>query len=126
VRVGELLFRIAEAGITLTCSGIEDRLNAKPTSALTPDLIEEIREHKMEIIQIMREDDEMRRTGIIQSERQVFELARDLHRGRVAVERRMPRNQAGWLSVYGTCYWLQRILLGPRSGQRRQAPPHGL
>ncbi len=77
MRVGELLFRIAEAGITLTCSKTEDRLNAKPTSALTPDLIKEIREHKMEIIQIMREDEEMRRTGIIQSERQVFELARE-------------------------------------------------
>jgi hypothetical protein len=76
MRVGELLFRIAEAGITLTCSKTEDRLNAKPTSALTPDLIE-IREHKMETIQIMREDEEMRRTGIIQSERQVFDLARE-------------------------------------------------
>ncbi len=31
----------------------------------------------MEIIQIMREDEEMRRTGIIQSERQVFGLARE-------------------------------------------------
>jgi hypothetical protein len=77
MRVGELLFRIAEAGITLTCSKVEDWLNAKPTSALTPDLIKEIREHKMEIIRIMREDEEMRRSGIIQSERQVFELARE-------------------------------------------------
>jgi hypothetical protein len=75
--VGELLFRISEAGITLTCGRTEDRLNAKPTSALTPELIAGIREHKQEIIRIMREDEEMRRTGIIQSERQVFELARD-------------------------------------------------
>ncbi len=81
MRVGELLFRIAEAGITLTCSKTEDRLNAKPTSALTPDLIKEIKEHKMEIIQIMREDEEMRRTGIIQSERQVFDLAREFFGG---------------------------------------------
>ncbi len=81
MRVGELLFRIDEAGITLTCSKTEERLNAKPTSALTPDLIKEIREHKMEIIQIMREDEEMRRTGIIQSERQVFDLARELFGG---------------------------------------------
>jgi TubC N-terminal docking domain len=77
MHVGELLYQIAEAGITLTCSKTEDGLNAKPTSALTPDLIKEIREHKMEIIQIMREDEEMRRTGIIQSERQVFNLARE-------------------------------------------------
>jgi hypothetical protein len=77
MHVGELLYQIAEAGITLTCSKTEDGLNAKPTAALTPDLIKEIREHKMEIIQIMREDEVMRRTGIIQSERQVFNLARE-------------------------------------------------
>jgi TubC N-terminal docking domain len=77
MHVGELLYRISEAGITLTCGRIEDRLNAKPTSALTPELIEGIKEHKMEIIRIKREDEEMRRTGIIQSERQVFELARE-------------------------------------------------
>jgi TubC N-terminal docking domain len=77
MHVGELLYQISEAGITLTCGRTEDRLNAKPTSALTPELIEGIKEHKMEIIQIMREDEEMRRTGIIQSERQVFELARE-------------------------------------------------
>jgi hypothetical protein len=77
MHVAELLYRISEAGITVTCAPTEDRLNAKPTSALTPELIEGIKEHKMEIIRIMREDEEMRRTGIIQSERQVFELARE-------------------------------------------------
>ena len=77
MNVGELLYRISEAGITLTCGRTEDRLNAKPTSALTPTLINEIKEHKMEIIQIMREDEQVRRSGIIQSERQVFELAHE-------------------------------------------------
>ena len=77
MHVGELLYQISEAGITLTCGRTEDRLNAKPTSALTPELIRRIKEHKMEIIQIMREDEEMRRTGRIQSERQVFDLARE-------------------------------------------------
>ena len=77
MHVGELLFRLSEAGITLTCGRTEDRLNAKPTCALTPGLVEEIRQHKMEIIQIMREDEKMRCTGAIQSERQVFELARE-------------------------------------------------
>ena len=81
MRVGELLFKISEAGITLTCGGTENRLNARPTSALTPELIAEITEHKMEIIQIMREDEEMSRTGIIQSERQVFDLAREFFGG---------------------------------------------
>ena len=77
MHIGELLYQISEAGITLTCWRTEDRLNAKPTSALTPELINEIKEHKMEIIQIMREDEQMRRSGIIQSERQVFELAHE-------------------------------------------------
>jgi hypothetical protein len=77
MHVRELLYQISEAGITLTCGPTEDRLNAKPTSALTPELINEIKEHKMEIIQIMREDEQMRRSGIIQSERQVFELAHE-------------------------------------------------
>jgi hypothetical protein len=77
MHVGELLYRISEAGITLTCGRTEDRLNAKPTSALTPELIEGIKEHKKEIIRIKREDEEMRRTGRIQCERQVFDLARE-------------------------------------------------
>jgi hypothetical protein len=81
MHVEELLYQISEAGIMLTCGRTENRLNAKPTSALTPDLIKEIKEHKMEIIQIMREDEEMRRTGIIQSERQAFDLTRE-HYGR--------------------------------------------
>jgi hypothetical protein len=74
--VGELLYQIDAAGVVLSYFADEDRLNAKPTTALTPELIDEIRDHKMEIIRIMREDEEMRRTGIIQSERQVFDLAR--------------------------------------------------
>jgi hypothetical protein len=75
--VGELLYQIDAAGVVLSYFADEDRLNAKPTTALTPELIDEIRDHKMEIIRIMREDEEMRRTGIIQSERQVFDLARE-------------------------------------------------
>ena len=75
MRVGELLYRIDRAGVIISYFADEDRLNAKPTSALTPELIEDIRQHKQEIVQILREDEEMRRTGIIQSERQVFDLA---------------------------------------------------
>jgi len=78
MRVGELLCRIDRAGVILSYFADEDRLNAKPTSALTPDLIEEIRQHKQEIVRILREDEEMRRSGIIQSERQVLDLARVL------------------------------------------------
>jgi hypothetical protein len=81
MHVENLLFEISRRGITLTCGCTEDRLNAKPTAALTPELIREIRQHKMEIINIMREDEVMRRTGVIQSERQVFELAREVFGG---------------------------------------------
>jgi hypothetical protein len=48
----------------LTCVRTEDLLNVIPKSALTPELISEIREHKMEIIRIMREDVEMLRTDL--------------------------------------------------------------
>jgi hypothetical protein len=86
--VRDLLVEIAERGITLTCGRTEDRLNAKPTSVLTPELIAEIKEHKGEIIEIMREDERKREdraleeTGIIQGERQVFEMARAYFGGR--------------------------------------------
>jgi hypothetical protein len=77
MHVRDLLIEIAERGISLTCGRTEDRLNAKPTSALTLKLMHEIKEHKQEIIRILREDDEFKRTGRIQSERQVFGLARE-------------------------------------------------
>jgi hypothetical protein len=86
-----VLFEISRRGIALRCGHTEDRLNAKPTSALTPELIEGIREHKMEIIKIVREDGEMRLSDIVQSERQVFDLARELYRPR----RRCPRRPPG-------------------------------
>ena len=79
--VGEVLFAISEAGLTLTAGKTEDTLKVFPAERLTSELAASIKEHKADIIRIMREDEEMRRTGIIQSERQVFELARDLHRG---------------------------------------------
>ena len=75
--VGDVLFAISEAGLTLTASKTEDTLKVYPAENITPELAAAIREHKADIIRIMREDEEMRRTGIIQSERQVFELARE-------------------------------------------------
>ena len=84
MHVRDLLIEIAERGITLTCGRTEDCLNAKPTSALTPELIAQIKERKAEIIALMREDDRRREdrrleeTGVIQSTRQVFETARAL------------------------------------------------
>jgi hypothetical protein len=75
--VGDVLFAISEAGLTLKASKTENTLKVYPAERLTPDLAASIKEHKADIIRIMREDEEMRRTGIIQSERQVFELARE-------------------------------------------------
>jgi len=75
MRVAELLDLIDRAGVILSYLVEGNRLSAKPASTLTPGLIEEIRLHKQEIIQIMREDEEMCETGIIRSERQLFDLA---------------------------------------------------
>jgi hypothetical protein len=73
--VGDVLLAISEAGLTLTASKTEDTLKVYPAENIIPELAEDIREHKAEIIRILREDEEMCRTGIVQSERQVFELA---------------------------------------------------
>jgi len=81
MHVGELLCQIAEQGVTLQCGKSENRLHYTPAGALPPNLVAELKEHKTEVIQILREDEEYRRTGIIQCERQVFELARDYFGG---------------------------------------------
>jgi hypothetical protein len=73
--IGDVLFAISEAGLTLRTNKTEDTLKVYPAERLTPDLAAAIKEHKADIIQVMREDEELRRTGIIQSERQVFEMA---------------------------------------------------
>jgi L-aminopeptidase/D-esterase-like protein len=73
--VGDVLFAISEADLTLTASKSQDTLKVYPAENITPDLAAAIRAHKAEIIRILRDDEEMRSTGIIQSERQVFELA---------------------------------------------------
>jgi hypothetical protein len=75
--VGDLLFAISEAGLTLRAGKTGDTLKVFPAERLTPDLAAAIKEHKADIIRILREDEETRRTGIIQSERQVFEIARE-------------------------------------------------
>ena len=75
--VSELLFRIAERGVTLRCGQTGDRLHYAPAGALPPELVAELKERKQELIRILREDEELRRTGMIQSERQVFDLAHD-------------------------------------------------
>jgi hypothetical protein len=76
LNVGDTLYAISEAGLTLKTSMSKDTLKAYPAENITPELAAAIKEHKADIIRIVREDEEYRRTGIIQSERQVFDLAR--------------------------------------------------
>lgn len=75
--VGDVLYAISSAGLTLAAGKTEDALKVYPVENITPELAAEIKEHKAAIIKIMREDEEMDRTGIIQSERQVFDMARE-------------------------------------------------
>jgi hypothetical protein len=75
--VGGLLRLVAQLGAELRQGEGEDSLQFGPPGMLPPALVAELKEHKTEILQILREDEEMCRTGIIQSERQVFELARE-------------------------------------------------
>ena len=75
--VGDTLYAISESGLTVAVSKTEDTLKVYPAERISPELAAAIKVHKAAIIKVMREDEEMRRTGIIQSERQVFEMARE-------------------------------------------------
>ena len=75
--VGDVLLAVAEAGLSLKTSMTEDILKVYPATSLTPELAAAIKEHKADIIRIVREDELMRRTGVIQAERQVFEMSRE-------------------------------------------------
>ncbi len=75
--IGDTLYAISSAGLTLAAGKTEDTLKVYPLENLTPELAAEIKEHKAALIKVMREDEEMRRTGIVQSERQVFDMARE-------------------------------------------------
>ncbi len=75
--VGGTLYAISEAGLTVRTSMTEDTLKVYPAERISPQLAAAIKLHKADIIQVLREDEEMRRTGVMQSERQVFEMARE-------------------------------------------------
>jgi hypothetical protein len=77
LNVGDTLYAISEAGLTLEASMTNDTLKVFPAENVTSELVAAIKEHKAEIIKIMREDEEIRRTGKIRFEWQVFELARE-------------------------------------------------
>jgi hypothetical protein len=75
MNVRDTLQVISETGLTLKLASTKDTLKVYPAEKLTHELIAAIKKNKSGIIRVMREDEEMRRTGIIQSERQVFEIA---------------------------------------------------
>jgi hypothetical protein len=75
--VGDTLYVISAAGLTLAVGKTEATLKVYPAGNITPQLATAIKEHKAAIICIVREDEEMRRTGLTQSEWQVFKLARE-------------------------------------------------
>lgn len=79
--VYELLLEMSRQGVSLRCSRqTEDRLVASPRNALSAELIEGIKEHKTQIIQAMQ-DHELLKSGVVQCERQAFELAREEFKG---------------------------------------------
>ena len=75
--VGDTLHAISEAGLTVTASKTGDTLKVYPAEGISPELAEAIKAQKADILKVVREDEQMRRTGVIQSERQVFEMARE-------------------------------------------------
>jgi hypothetical protein len=77
LNVGDTLYAISEAGLALEESMTKNTLKVFPAKNLTPELVAAIKENKAEIIKVMREDEEIRRTGKIRLESQVFELARE-------------------------------------------------
>jgi hypothetical protein len=77
LRVGDILHAISEAGLTLEASKTGNILKVYPAQRISRELAVTIKEYKTDIIRIVREDEEMGRTGVIQSERQVFEMARE-------------------------------------------------
>ena len=106
MHVGELLHRIAEHSVTLRCGRTEDRLHYAPVGALPPELAAELKDHKMEILRILRDDEEYRRTGIIQKEQR----APGLRSGPQLLRER-------WQSLNGSGYAeKRRIAVSKRAG----------
>jgi hypothetical protein len=75
--LGNLLRGLSEAELELSATEGEDVLRVRPASNLTPELSMAIREHKGDLMRVALEDQRFRETGVLQSERQVFELAHE-------------------------------------------------
>jgi hypothetical protein len=75
-----LLENLRRQGVSVRLENERLRYSGLRT-VVTPEVAAQLSHHKQEIIRILREDEEMRRTGVIQSERQVFDLAREFFGG---------------------------------------------
>jgi hypothetical protein len=75
--LGDLLRELSEAGLRFMATEGESVLRVSPASNLTPDLAATIKENKEALICVALEDQRFRQTGVIQSERQVREMARE-------------------------------------------------
>ncbi len=75
--VGDILYAISEAGLTLTASKTEDTLMVYPAQNITPELAAAIKEHKADICRCAASPRPRTRCGFNQSERLVFDLARE-------------------------------------------------
>lgn len=85
MRPGEILELAAElerCGVWLRYSRSEDKLYHSPASRVSPELAGKIRAHRDVLVEMMLEDEELRRTGTLQSERQVFEEFREVGKSR--------------------------------------------
>jgi TubC N-terminal docking domain len=73
----QTLFKVRRCGVTLVPNG--DRLRFHPASALTPELVEELRQHKESILQILARQGEDRQdtSPRIGDVSEVLELARE-------------------------------------------------
>jgi hypothetical protein len=67
--VAEVLSAVEQRGITLVVS--EGNLRLRPASALTPELVEELRQHKAEILETLSEE-------VIDSPTDVLSIAREV------------------------------------------------
>jgi hypothetical protein len=82
---GEIIGLAAElerCGVWLRYSPSEDKLYHSPVSRVSSALAERICANRDALVRMLIEDEDLRRTGVLQSERQVFEEFRDVDQGR--------------------------------------------
>jgi hypothetical protein len=76
----QTLFKVRRCGVTLVPSEAGDRLRVQPASALTPELIEELRQHKEDILAILRRHEDVQHdtSSPIANVGEVLEMARNV------------------------------------------------